>query len=544
MISKIDVNRISKLILDDAIDAALQEEEELQCSVVLHCMRVLSRRSNSHLKKLLLASNLNAATPSLVQRYWDTSSSATIDMFRERLLAGDQPVFASISLRTTSTAYTVYVPVPYRCARRSIKGLQKSLWINHEFCGCMGASGAQLEQVARSVSHALANISYSVWIEDQPDIGWLALAHASSEPIYIPDVRDLHVGKEASAKTVATAEEPFLGMASVLYIPLYAKTPTQENPAPAVLMLWSPVRGRWDGCFPNAGALASNSSGPIAWTLKGAVPGKSFLKELWTEFQWTEHVAASDTKHYRRTELQVINLVLALLRWQESQNGPVKTAIGEFLHHADEPIQAVFRDATQKVSLHTWLSDLVTDKRGFVNRVLRQLSISATDLVVTRTTAEPLILALSEVRDSPYKLESAVPSEQYIELDRETARQIAASPADNIMKYAKSLDAIHIDVTEKFVTVRYVETPTVASAQAFREQRGFLRYFAIRRGLPVAPINVESQSQASSGLGLWINRVFESRTRAPARLYVSPDYAHWFTSVVVKLGPSGRSANV
>lgn len=521
---------ISEMLRTQAIEAALEEDEALQRSVIDQCKSLFGRLG---VADSLLSKNEKAATPQQVLEYWQTSSTPILDLFRPSLEGGDQPVFAAISLLTSYTAFTVFVPVPFNSARKDVANLADSLWLNSAFCRKLEGSTDLLENTARSVSHALTNISYSVWIEDEPEAGWLAAAHASPQVIYIRDVGKLHANQEAAARSVAWREEAALAMASVLYIPVYRDKPSKAEPAPAVLMLWSPVPGRWDHCFTEDTPVMSAGARALVSHL---ALSEKFFDELWREFRWAPMVAARDATNYRRNELQSVNFMLSLMRWSGKQEGDVKEAIDEFLHHGNEPILSLARSNTETVSLKDWLADLVCDHRGFVNRVLAGPSLEETRLVLKQTNASDTDFSISELQASPGKLSEAMHSNAHIALERSIARQIAAAPADNIIKYAESLEAITVSISHRFVIVDFVETPMESAKGALANgDVGFKRYFAIRRGLPVSPFDVESQGQSSSGLGLWINRMLESRNGIATRLYVSPDHQHWLTSIIIRL---------
>lgn len=527
----IDIDALINEIVRDATDAALEEESELQCSVLRRCRQILARHRAR--EDLLLQPNPHLDAAKQSRSYWAEAPTEIVQLLWPSLMRGEQPVFAVISLLTTSTAHTVLAPVPYLQMRQGAKGLQSSLWLNAEFCGDLEADADLYESAARSLSHALTNISYSVWIEDEPDTGWLALAHASSKPVYIPDVRDLPSGREANAESVATKEERYLGMASVLFVPLYSEPPTKKTPAPAVLMLWSPVAGRWDRRLTNLSRMQPEAP---AYRVDDEILGTAFLAELWEQFEWVELVAARDFSSRRRFDLQGINLVLALMRWRDQQNEIVRKAMGEFLHHTHDPIKALTHSAAESASVRSAVKDLVSDRRGFVDVVLGgNLNLTQTNFTVSVSGQDSVVLSLAEARDQPNVLDGIIPADLTVRLDRSAARQVIASPAGNIIKYASALTAIRVDISKRFATFKYFETPNDQSREAFDGAEGFKRYYAVRRGQSVAPILVESQHEASQGLGLWLNRMLESRTGAAARLYISPDWKDWSTSVVFKL---------
>jgi hypothetical protein len=524
------LQRFAARIRNDVIKATLEEEQQLQCSVVSHGKAAFAE---ANIGDLLFGRNPHASEPGATCSYWRETQSSIVELFGPALAIGDQPVFASISLLTTSTGYTVFVPVPYREAHRDMEGMKNALWLNPEQGECRQYKAAQVEPAARAVSHALANISYSVWIQDNPNSGWLALAHASPDPIYIPDVRTLHGAESGDARTKATSEEPHLGMASVLYVPLCDFSPSQQKPAPAVLMLWSPVPGRWDGRFPDSVSIPSRAGQTQAWRLRTGLGGNA-SGALWREFQWTEHVAARDHANYGRTELQVMNLLLAWIHWQGKQQGVVQKAVQEFLHGIDEPILSLASEQeTATVSVRDWLCDIFKDRRGFVNSVLSGHPDLSKVIVTLRTPQDhKQTLAFADAYESIDRLADLIPPSLIIPLDRATARNLAADPASNIVRHAQSLDAIEITVSNRYATVDYRETPSKDARKMLMGSDGFLNYFAIRRGLPVTPAIGDARGDGT-GVGLWISRLLEARRRSVSRLYVSADLRQWTTTVVM-----------
>ena len=163
----------------------------------------------------------------------------------------EPPVFAAVSLCMTSGAPTLYVPVPWLKARDGLEGYRETLWINApNATNDNSLRSVDWSTAARAQSHALANISYAVRVGDRPTLGLLAHAHKTHEPYYVPDTWAEPGTAPAGVRSVATEEERYLAMASVLYLPLCDPLPPSEvlgsKHAAAVLMLWSPVPGYWD----------------------------------------------------------------------------------------------------------------------------------------------------------------------------------------------------------------------------------------------------------------------------------------------------------
>ena len=160
------------------------------------------------------------------------------------LQAGLQPVFCALSFCFRSSSPTCYLPVPYMEVTQSAADFIDTLVLNGSDVPLPALD--DIEKTARELSHALLNISYEVRLNDDPAIGYLAKAYKNPRSLYIPDV-----GVLESPVSAAQEEERFLGMASVLYLPVVGESLPgialdTGTHAPVVLMLWSPTPRRWD----------------------------------------------------------------------------------------------------------------------------------------------------------------------------------------------------------------------------------------------------------------------------------------------------------
>src|SRR5262249_1105887 len=141
-------------------------------------------------------------------------------LFRRSIEIGMQPIFAAISLLTESAGPTLFIPVPYELMKRSTHAVRTALWVNGHPSLDADLHPMRVEGAAGTLSHALANISYAARISDRPIRAWLARAHLEGGAMYLPDVTALREKYALDVISVSTQDEPFLGMASALYLPL------------------------------------------------------------------------------------------------------------------------------------------------------------------------------------------------------------------------------------------------------------------------------------------------------------------------------------
>jgi hypothetical protein len=212
------------------------------------------------LEKCRLSKSLTSLSSCNPERQTESGINDSVDWWKvdrapliigrllESIKAGSQPITGTLSLYLAGSAPTLYLPVPYRLDIPASKAL-RILWNAESECGAILADDRPDDElILRQFSHAVANIAYGVRVGDYPHYGWVARAHDTGQTIYIPDVR--HAGVTSAVLDI----EPFLGMASVLYVPM--RLPVTRNPyvrksvtSPVVFMFWSPIPHRWDHLF-------------------------------------------------------------------------------------------------------------------------------------------------------------------------------------------------------------------------------------------------------------------------------------------------------
>ncbi|MEQ1853784.1 MAG: hypothetical protein HOP13_20775 [Alphaproteobacteria bacterium] len=521
-----------KQLRSEAIVSTLKEEARLQHRLVQASLAHFTHtHADPFTHEKLLGRNSAAASGDATMEYWRRRGAITpiVNLFEPLLIEGEQPVFASISLKTVSAGPTVYVPVPYGILDSGVETLRDSLWINAGQRR-LEVNAIDLESVLRTVSHAFTNISYSVRLDDGPRFGWLAFAHTENQAIYIPDVLAAGTHQPPEVISESTFEEPFLGMASVLYLPIDIGTQTSAT-APAVLMLWSPVPKRWDGIF----QTASQESQFAVADFDGA-PRAALTKSM----DWLEDVLERDQSEIDRTELESLSLIMALHDWVSRQDPTIQAAINEFFHSSTALLKELERDdADTSCSVREVARDLIKSPGGFIvrlekkwDRTLGNKLINVAVLGLENENRDKSASIAAATRDDA-DLMDVIPAEARIGIDRKAAKLLARRPCHNIAAHAEDLLGVKVLVTDKFLTLRYQEAPKLdRKARIIGSQAAFHRYFAARRGLMVPQI---SEDNEGGGLGLWLYRVVALRRNIFIRLYVSPSGENWHTDVVIPL---------
>lgn len=544
-----------KAQVEDATEASLNEDAMLQVRVaalVRQCIDDAQRKARCSIPPIL-KHNDKAATAQETLAYWRKAGecSALVRIFQPMLEAGAQPVFAAISLRVSSNDPTVVVPVPYLTPGRGAARIRDHFWINPEECGAAAfrPSRQDTECAIREVSHALTNISYSVRLDDEPKVGWLSRAHTEGTPLYFPNVSGLADERlnargrkrlpQGYVHSAASREEPYLGMASVLYIPLLDPD-AKPQAARAVLMLWSPVPGRWDGCFKSTAPALGGSALEVR-----DLSSREMRRHIWDHFHWLEYAAAKDDTTLHRAELQILNFMSVMLRWHDGQTENVRSAFSEFFHGSSALLDH-FKDAPYDHTTRVvdWIDELLHGGSGFQYLLRRRWQKAKISEDLDHL---PIKLRLPNGQIKTFKLNETpevgvlapyVDKNAKILLADYTATYIGGEPVDNIAKYAEALEGITITLSEKFISLRFLERPILRHMQRLvGSDRSFRRYYAIRRGLAISPPVSRSGRALGHGLGYWLFRVFAARTKVWRKLYVSADGKVCHTDLVVPLAP-------
>lgn len=533
----------------DAIRASLEEDALLQRRIADMCGQCFRGRRASkrpYTGPPLFARNSGASSAATTARYWEKNSGVALwDLIRPSVEAGAQPVFAAVSLMVRSTNPTVILPVPLRCAR-TVRDFAKNLWVNADEDGdaWLSLSGTGLREAVRAVSHALTNISYSVRIDDDPTVGWLARAHVTSSAFYFPDVTKVDEASGGDVYSAARREERHLAMASALYIPLL-KPKARSGHSRAVLMLWSPVPHRWDGCFRSA---TPHPAMPHVVEV-GDFRRKKLLRRICLHFHWLEHVIARDESSQHRSELQVLNFISLLANWRKRQHGDVREAVDELLHGSQLQFDHLSGSRPPgETSVAHWVYDLLFSGSGFLNalkhgwkdrsRTHKEAYGQLFNLPVNiKVEGNPTLSSKwNELEDREDVFLPFIPQSARVPFDRDTARFIGTEAVDNIIKYASALHMISINLSRRFATIRFSERARQEDVgRLIGSDVSFSRYYAVRRGLAVMPRGLTNVKETGYGLGFLLYHVLSSRTKIFRKFYLSPDGDHCHTDLVLPL---------
>lgn len=554
------LNEYANGVVRDAVDIVLQSDSQT-LGHLIHTLRH-SSAVNSALIGLADGGRFAKRFQADAEHWWDSGDGLppSYAFLRPHFRAG--PVFASVSLHLAGAAPTLILPVPaVDLLRHGPAGLRRSVWVNAPRSENLpGPDSPDALEFALAFSHAVTNTAMEVRVRDVPTGGWLARAHRDGRGLYIPDVRT--VRDTSDVRTAAQSEERFLAMASVLYLPLdyeeirqYAEPVSGAIdpliPSPAVLMLWSPVPRRWDHIVVDdgLGVRPVDKDGTAFEILLDSAraqptdPRWTLSPEVTPAFRWLDLVVALETKALRWAETQFLAPFFALHR--ASLDGSKEDArrfwdrIGHGFGPLAQSLPDVARTQDPRITTREWVARLLHAKDGPISHLRTRWpvpEVRAHKIGQARLTLRMLgpggmtaVIERETLAEWPDVLD-AVPSKIGCCPTRvvaQTARALALELAKNIEAYAERVTGIEIDITERYVVARYhLELKARARDQLAGNPLGFLRYFAVRRGIVVP--TVESTSDAmrpSHGIGLALHSALSSRVGLYSALYISPDCA-------------------
>jgi len=502
----------SRILRQRTIRLGLEAEADLHAEAIA-AARDRLRSDNAKLR--LLERNPAAADASETISYWKNrqngAGSPLLEYIAPLIERGEQPVFASISFCISAESPTNFVPVPYTQAIESFTRFRETLLVSshevdHNFDDIVSRQNA-----VRTLCHALANISYSIRLDDDPIEGWLGAAHAKRACIYHPDVTSLEGAPDI--RTAAESEEPFLAMASVLYIPICP--PDQTDPAPAVLMLWSPCPRRWDGV--------------VTPMIEGRIEEHDELCSLmWPSLRWMAVVAAREFSNLRRTELELIAYFLAMQEWAGMQGVEVRRHFDRFNHSTGRLLSNLTSQEQAKVNLREWTKAVLTSANGVIAAInnlapeddpgFSPRALLDTPVIIKASVGD-VATTIRALKNEPARLDPFFSDERYIALDEAAACNIGAEPAHNIAKYAARIERILVSQTNGYATISIEEEPRSPTTLTGTEE-AFVRYYAARRGL--AQIPADSKPSDGTGIGHWLFRILSDHVGVFSKLHTSP----------------------
>ena len=460
--------------------------------------------------------------------WWKTCSSKpkVVPLFRQLVdQGGALPVFGGLSLCIPGLAPSLRVLVPYLRARRGLEGFVESVWLS----GTEGQKcpNTRWEPLARELSHAIANLAYSVRLRDRPLRGWLAYAHKLCHPLYIPDVRC--APQHGPATTAAVEEEPFLGMASVLYLPIAGPDlpPLRGLGAQAVLILWSPIPGHWDHL--DARLL---QRGVCQVIVPHLLPDA-----LAPHVPWLHLLLLKENEKYTEMGTQLVGLLCGLERWAgKSLDSELAARFHEEFAHGATSFVLAYTRPRGGVSprLQSWLNEQLTSATGPIGIVDREWSRSfhhpsqhLNDAALSlfwrgKKSSANRSEFIGTLRDTDSVL-SLIPKSLALSVRADVASDALRDAAANLASDAEALYAVELEISHRYCGISFrFEPKKSARRRLYGTRKGFERYFATRRGLVVPPAGPESY-----GIGLALHTRLAAGLGVYRRLYVSPDGKIW-----------------
>lgn len=498
------------------VESNLEFAREARAALLEDEGRLLRRLANqlksSAFRDLLIVGRNRTSTAKRALTWWSQIGGIPreFSILKNQIQQGIEPVFCNISLCLRSMAPTVYIPVPYLLA-----------------CDAEGGEGSFLllpprpkrnaEVAARAFSHAVTNLAYSVRLEDRPYMGYLAQAHAKMTPLYIPDVRDPAVHTSSDTFSAAINEEPFLCMASVLYVPVSddvlpaVQLPSGEYAAAAVLMFWSPIPDRWE-TFMKQGPLPTTNAQEFSW-----------LKEELALRQLVESVADS----------QFLGVVHAFDRWCHDQGSAGLRVSHDLLHGTPDLLAAFLAPDHSLKPLAPWLATQLDLNTG----PLRYLAnYSGRRLSDARFFMPPWTSEKGVPLSDASELAAGLPGTFRLATNEPSAARLVSEAVLSILRPRARLLHIRVNLSERFcaMSIRF-EPDQDARTSLYGSAEAFQRYFATRRGLIVP-----SAERGRYGLGLALYTRLSTRLGTYRRLYVSPNGTTWSVDVAVPVSGAGH----
>lgn len=499
-------------ILTEAVDALLRDEARV------------TERLQGHLRESslyeLLSQRNDAVSGNKSLAWWQKRGGLPTSMrFLEGLLRkGTQPIFGVVSLCLRSSAPTLYVPLPYGVDLGE-DAIQRALLVPQE--------AIQASAGGREFSHAIANLAYSVRLNDDPRVGWLAEAHYTRRALYIADVDAL-----GDSTTTAQDEERSLGMASVLYLPVVSEAirPVQlarGAHASVLLMLWSPVPGRWD----HLRAKQYKASRTVQTIKEAALQPKA----LADEFPWLGHELIKEDKTHAVSDAQFLGVIFALDRCLKDCNDSGREIRQRLMHGILDLNEALFTDAAVGgTRLKDWLQGRLSANAEPITTLKNGLGRSTDALPVELVTRRAggrhsRTGTLGQIQH----LIHLINADAHLGISEDLATAVLQEAASSIVAHGQALIGVVIDVSPLYSAVSFKFVPQRdARSRLHGSDTGFKQYFATRRGLIVP-----SERPGRLGLGLALYTRVPSRFGIYRRLYVSPDGEKWRVEVAVPLQP-------
>lgn len=504
-----------------SVQKKLEDDARLLTSVNKIVKKIINSKENN-LGELIPPCKLSTEQVSGWWNYNHNGLPKELHFLLKLVKDGTTPVFCNISLLIEPSAPTVYVPVFYPQEAMHSAQLLSSLLLSADD----NLNTDSLSDFFIKFSHALSNISYSVKINDVPIQGYLAEAHHSRKLMYIEDVTDIPPSEKV--ESVARYDERYLGMASVMYIPLEYNSELsprkigEQSYSRAVLMLWSPVPDFLDNSI---------------------LEQKEHITKIFSEkLSWLGNIIHTMDTAFHENATRHISFLRTL------------STLSRHLHPIDaEAFNSIFLSATHNlhdivklilkgeeeekrwVRIDEFIKKFILTEDG-LNNFLTGLGYDENELILEfeNKAGEEYTHSVKGINSIINYLNSIVIMSR-LRLSMKNAMTIATSPFDNMglvrntgeRKYMDKFVKCKVILSDYYLSVRFYQVPTGDALKRLTEgDEGFRRYYALRRG-----ISVPANRPGSHGLGVSLFSPLSSFTKVSRKLYLPPNGNELFDEV-------------
>ena len=509
-----------KRLAEESIERSTRALLRLEASMLLQIGRQLA----PNIRNLLPLGQPHAAKERADQ-YWEGRSPLPGALGYLGGVVESDPIGYSLSLYIPGSSPTIYALVPYGVSAHQGESESESDWWTCQWLLSeppLSLDESAMRSSLRMTSHALLNISFSARVDDRPTLGFISYAHKIGKPLYIRDVQELPANPEV--RSISRNEEPCLGMASVLYVPLRCSIGLEggSNVGPqalAVLMLWSPIPDRWRGLRAHKVRHPKGCKEIEDEALGGIAEDR-------------ELCALADQARDTMAAIQATSVseMLGLL------NG-----IRIRVKHKDQRVRELVNHL-----LHGFISSLdrfeevgeggLYAGRAFYEDWFRGYHISA--LLTSKRWPYPPLMYGNESRYHEAGARKArYPSTDWLDeftiaIPEDVVDNVRNELFGNLQRYAGKFTEIEISTTSHYLCVSFSFLPA-SQATDFTTPAGFESYYRQRRGL------VTVSSGGGGGYGSALQTALLMRTQSYYRLIVHPDGSNLRVELALKLHRGG-----
>lgn len=461
-------------------------------------------------------------------KWWDKHQNGfqdSLSFIKRYVEQGAQPIFLNLSYYSLTSSQTLYVPTPYHACKKGFSGFAKTVWVNAP--ERQAREETNWEFAARDFSHACSNIPYSVRIGDKPTVGWLTKSHETRQAHYIPDVENIY-REETPTKvfSAAKADQPYLGMASVLYIPLAGgrikpirpDLSSSGNHARAVLMLWSPIPNRWDYLMDPSWQVYDDAR--VLYKSDGCLISDAAYQRL----GWIEDMIARDSSNQVWREAEYIDLAKSVLDLPKDSGTEFEDKIEKAFHGLGGIITALDKGRSDK---YCYLPDIVSyllDSGGKKEESVFDFLSSNRKL----RDDTSYVLYLRGVRACKGRRDVCDYTNEHLSngvvtLEESATKKALREPIRNVSEYSVYIKKVEIYISDKSLTIRISEKPKDHVRDfLIGGSKQFKNYYASRRGIPTKRVS-GGERKGTSGLGMSMYSAIAERVGVFNRFYISPN---------------------